>query len=159
MSQKSCARLLKAILLTAAVMAAVLFFVAAPFIAVGAANDYPEYHFALIPWLVFILASSVPIFIALGEAWGIFTRIGRDRSFCSENALAMRHISILAGVEGGYLLAGDIIMYFFVVSHPSIFLLIAAAAAAALMVCGLCAVLSILISKASGMQDEIDLTI
>ena len=159
MSQKSCANILKIIVLIAAAALAVVYFVLAPTVATDTVRNYPEYDFAFWPWLLFVLISSVPVFWALGQAWMIFSRIGLDRSFCRENADSMRLIAVLAAAEGAYLVLGDILLAVFVVTHPGIFLFFLLLALAAFMVCGVCAALSMLIRKASALQEESDLTI
>ena len=159
MSQKNCANILKIIVVLAFIGIAAVYFGVAPKIAFNTAENYPEFAFALWPWLSFVLISCVPVFWALAEAWGIFTRIGNDRSFCRENAVSMRRIAILAAAESAYLLLGDIAMAVFVINHPGIFLFILILAVIAVMVCGVCWALSLLIKKASNLQEENDLTI
>lgn len=159
MSQKSCANMLKSILLLAAVAAAAVYFLLAPHIAVKVMQTYPEYAYAFWPWLGYVLLSCVPVFWAFAEAWAIFTRIGHNRSFCPENTASMRRISILAACESVYLLSGNLVLSIFVVNHPGIFLFFMMLAFLALIVCGVCAALSMLIGKASTLQEENDLTI
>ncbi len=159
MSQKNCANMLKAILLLAAAAVAAIYFVLAPHIAVKVVRNYPEYIYAFWPWLGYVLLSCIPVFWAFADAWAIFSRIGLDRSFCPENVRSMRRISILAAAESIYLMAGNIVLSLFVVNHPGIFLFFTVLAFLALIACGVCAALSMLIRKASTLQEENDLTI
>ena len=159
MSQKNCANMLKGIVLLAAAAAAAVYFILAPHIAVDVVRNYPEYGYAFWPRLGYVLLSCIPVFWAFADAWAIFTRIGLDHSFCAENARGMRHIAILAAAESAYLLAGNLALSFFVVNHPGVFLFFTVLAFLALIVCGVCAALSMLIQKASRLQEENDLTI
>ena len=105
-------------------------------------------------WLIAVLC-----YLALGKFWGICTRIGRDNSFCRENARAMGHISILAFLAAGVIAGVDVWLYFVkllgkiqAVGH---FFLVFAA-------CGLGVValaLSRLIQNAALLKEENDLTI
>jgi len=106
-----------------------------------------------------VLISCIPVYWALFAAWNIFTRIGLDRSFCDENARDMRTISILSAIDGGYFLIGSIAVTLLVTGHPTILLLFAALSLAAFILSGVSAALSLLIRKASRLQEENDLTI
>ena len=169
MSQKKCAYLLKAVVILVAIVTCVLYFVAVPRLAQRVLQRVPYYAAAYWPWLGYVLASCIPVFWALAEAWTIFTRIGLDRSFCQENANAMRCIAVLAGVEAGYMLLGfvgleiwawtDANLAMLLSYHPSFYLLFLFLAFLASMVCAVCGVLCLLIRKASRLQEENDLTI
>ncbi|MBQ3879459.1 MAG: DUF2975 domain-containing protein [Oscillospiraceae bacterium] len=169
MSQKQCANLLKVVLIAAAIAVTFVYFYLAPMVAKTFLALVPAYAFAYWPWLGFVLISCIPVYIALVEVWAIFTRIGRDRSFCPENADSMRAVAILAGAEALYLLLGFGGMWIWSMhngflrglfqTHPGIFFIFVFLAFAAGMVCALCAALTMLIRKANRLQEENDLTI
>lgn len=159
MSQKNCANLLRAIVIIAAIAASAVYFLLVPSLAVFFRDAYPEFAFAFWPWLCYVLISCIPVYWALFAAWNIFTRIGLDRSFCDENARDMRTISILSAIDGGYFLIGSIAVTLLVTGHPTILLLFAALSLAAFILSGVSAALSLLIRKASRLQEENDLTI
>ena len=54
------------------------------------AQNNPNLSYMYAPCLVYAVLASVPIFISLAFAWQIFTEIGRDNSFCVENAKRLR---------------------------------------------------------------------
>jgi hypothetical protein len=169
LTQKQCARLLKAVVILVAAVAGVVYFAAVPWIARRVLQHVPIYEAAYLPWLIYVLASCIPVYWALAEAWTIFTRIGLDRSFCQENARAMRIVAILAAIEAGYMLLGfagleiwaaaDAHLAMLLSYHPGFYLIFLFLAFLAAMVSAACGALSMLIRKASRLQEENDLTI
>ncbi len=169
MTQKQCARLLKTVVILVAAVVCVLYFIAVPRLAERVLQRVPIYAAAYWPWLIYVLLSCIPVFWALAEAWTIFTRIGRDRSFCPENANAMRVVAILAGIETVYMLLGfvglriwawtDAHLAMLLTYHPGFSLLFLFLAFFAAMISVVCGALTLLIRKASRLQEESDLTI
>lgn len=105
-------------------------------------------------WLIALLC-----YLALALFWGICTRIGKDNSFCRENARAMKSIGLLAFGVGVLILCGCLFLGLVgALSGPlcvlSFFVLCAA--------CGIgviCFALSALIRNAAKLKEENDLTI
>ena len=161
MSQKNLSRWLKAILAGMAVCGAVLYGYALPAVGVGIMNRYPgeDLLAAFWSWMIVLWLSAVPCYIVLGLGWQIADNIGEDRSVSRKNARNLKWISWLAAGDTAYFFLAEIVLLFLNRNHPgvliaSLFLLfigISVAAAAA--------VLSHLVEKAAGMQEENDLTI
>lgn len=117
-------------------------------------------HNAQSVYLAVCTVLFIPLFLALWELWHIFAEIGRDNSFCMENALRLRRVSFyalgdtllelvsvflfaLCGIDGGF---GWLVLKLF-------FMLVGIAMAVA------CAALSHLTRKAALLKAENDLTI
>ena len=163
MGQKELSLLLKVVVvvLTVFLAAVLIFFV--PMLGHNVADYYmgDPVKSVVFGWIVpvIVAASSVPGFIALWLAWRIFTEIGRNNSFCAENARRLRLISRLA--------LGDTCVYVVLAvsvlalgpKHPSVPLIFVAVTlfGAAVTVC--CAALSHLTQKAADLKDDNDLTI
>ena len=163
MSQKELSVLLKAVVAVLAVFLAAVLVFFVPLLSATVAQFYEGQPVRRaifgygIPGIV--AASSVPGFVALGLAWRIFTEIGRNNSFCAENARRLRTISRLA--------LGDTCLYVVLAvavlalgpKHPSVPLIFVAVTlfGAAVTVC--CAALSHLTQKAADLKSDNDLTI
>lgn len=107
-------------------------------------------------WLV-----STPCLLALVKFYKICCRIGKDNSFCTENAKALKDMSffmltvVVLSSIGMAVLVFSGLYYYFKFSGAAI--LIAIIIAVTLSV--VCAALSHLVQKASALQEEHDLTV
>ncbi len=101
----------------------------------------------------------VPLFAALWELWHIFAEIGRDNSFCLENALRLRRVSFYALADTILELISAMLLLSLDASHlvwlPVKLLLMLVGTAMAVA----SAALSHLTRKAALLKDENDLTI
>lgn len=101
----------------------------------------------------------VPLFAALWELWHIFAEIGRDNSFCLENALRLRRVSFYALADTILELTSALLLLSLDTSSlvwlPVKLLLMLVGIAMAVA----CAALSHLTRKAALLKDENDLTI
>lgn len=122
----------------------------------------PDDSCAAIMWLpavAFCWLTALPCFACLWQFWGICTRIGEDRSFCRENAAALRRIS--------QFLFADCVLYVIVGTAlgtlgwltPGRALLGVTILLVGITLTVLSAALSHLILKASELQQDADLTI
>lgn len=108
-----------------------------------------------------IWLTAVPSFMCLGKFWGICTRIGRDQSFCPENAAALKRMS-------QFMLADTVLYAVFLIwfcfsgwaaEAAWLFFPILLAIFICVTLTVLCAALSHLVKRASDLQEEQDLTI
>ena len=159
MRQKELSRWLRAIVVLGWIGCAVLSAVVLPTLAREAAVAAPELAYLRWPYLGLFWVGMVPVVLALWHAWCIFGEIGRDNSFCEENARRLRIISLLALGDTIFCAVGAIGLFACNALHPGLFLL-------ALLICliGLClfvatAALSHLTLKAALLQEESDLTV
>ncbi|MDO4710582.1 MAG: DUF2975 domain-containing protein [Peptostreptococcaceae bacterium] len=111
------------------------------------------------PCLTFIWIACCPIYMALYQAWMIFTNIGEDNSFCEDNILRLKIISRLSIiVVSMYSFAAFALLFMDLVSIY-IFLAIFVILFASIFIAVLSAVLSHLVKKAVELKNENDLTI
>ena len=119
----------------------------------------PELSHLFWPCLLFLWATLLPVLAALVLAWLIFAEIGRDNSFCMENARRLRAISILALIDTMLYIVWIVALGMLNVLHPSVLI---GSVCIVFMGVGFtvgAAALSHLAQKAAALKDENDLVI
>ncbi len=159
MKQKSLSNWLKAIIIGMGIIGLVFYGLVVPELGNDLVSHYPEYSSAYYLWIGFLWLTAVPCYIVLYFAWKISDNIGKDNSFCKENAVSMKHISTLAAGDSIFFFAGNIIYLIIGFNHPSIVLAALAVVFIGISIAVAAAVLSHLILKATEMKEENDLTI
>lgn len=159
MEQKNLARWLKFIIIGVGVCGLIGYLSVVPGYGQSLIRRYPEFSSWFIPWMIVILLTAVPIYIALYFAWRIAVNIGKDNSFSYENANALRWIARLAIIDVAYFFCANLLMGFLEMNHPGVILLsfVVDFAGVAAAVCF--AALSHLVLKAAKIKEENDLTI
>ena len=159
MKQKSLSKWLKAAIVLIGISGLVVYLFVIP--SEGQALKYsnPEFSNRYLPWLVFILLTGVPVYVALFFAWKVAENIGRNNSFSKENARYLKWISYLAAGDSVYFLLGNFILLLLNMSHPGVFLLAFTVIFLGEAISVAAACLSHLIQKAVDLQEESDLTI
>ncbi len=150
MKQKELSILLRAVVALAAV-AAVVFFAVLVFVTLQSVQHQNWQQWPLLAVLILF----IPLFLSMYDLWRIFTEIGRDNSFCLENALRLRRISFYALFDTVLLLAG-VVAALVLQFNPYARIFLALMGRAATVAC---AALSHLTRKAALLKDENDLTI
>lgn len=160
MKQKTLAIWLKLIIIGVAICGLIICAVVLPTLGRNIALSYEgEFDYAFWPCLIFLWLTALPCFAALAIGWRIASNIGRDRSFCMENARLISVISILAAADSAFFFVGNIVLLFLNMNHPGFVLLswIVVFLGIALSI-GL-ACLSHFARKAAALQEENDLTV
>lgn len=159
MKQKVLARHLKMAIICLAVFGVLVYGVVIPTYGEEIVSANPEMADRFWPWLTLFLLTAVPCYAALVLCWKIAADIGRDRSFCQENADRMRWISNLAFGDVMLFFCGNAILLFQSMSHPGVFLLslLPDMLGVAIAICA--AALSHLIYKSALLQQDADLTV
>lgn len=122
----------------------------------------PEDTCAAILWLPlvgFCWLTALPCFACLWQFWGICTRIGQNRSFCAENAAALKCISQLLFLDCLLYIAAGTAAAFLRALTPGRALLLVTILLVGVTLTVLSAALSHLIWKASELQQDADLTV
>lgn len=159
MNQRELSRWLKGLVAVSAILGLMLCFGLAPIVGSDLAESNPNLAFMFWPCLIFIWAACVPVYMALYQAWMIFTNIGEDNSFCEENVLRLKKVSRLSIIVViGYSLAAAFLLLIKMV-NLLIFMVIFIILFASIFVATSSAVLSHLVKKALELQKENDLTI
>ncbi len=159
MEQKRIANVLKIFTIAVAVVGAIFFLWLVPEIIKECANAIQGAEILCWSGTIGMWVIGVLCYIALWEFWRICTRIGRDNSFCTENARSMRNIGILAFLAAILIIGGCVYLtcvncFFGFQAIVAFWVLFIA--------CGvgiICMALSGLIQNAARLKEENDLTI
>ena len=130
-----------------------------PFLADIFKHQYPEFSYWVLPWMLALYITAVPCFLAMGISWKIASNIGKDKSFCHENARLFFWYSRLAFGDSVFFLVVSVIYWLVGMNHPGLLIadLLVVFIGMAVFCCT--AALSYLVEKAAKLQDENDLTI
>ena len=109
--------------------------------------------------LASIALSGVPCFAALWLAFGIFTEIGKNNSFCDKNAKRLGAISHLALLDTAVYIFLAVALCLLGMGHPSVVLVLGAVVLFGISMTVACAALSHLTQKAADLKADSDLTI
>ncbi len=158
MGQKELSKLLRGLVVLVGAFVLVMCALVAPMLGEEAALVTER---SAVRWVVtvFLWLTAVPGFAALFLAWRIFGEIGRDNSFCLENAMRLRSISHLALLDTVVYIAATVVLAVVNLLHPGAFLVLAAAILIGSVATVACAALSHLTRKAAELKSDNDLTI
>ena len=159
MKQKELSVWLRAVVVIGWVTCAVLSFWIVPVLARETAVGNPEYAYLYLPCLIGFWAGMVPVVIALWLAWRIFAEIGKDNSFCPENARRLTQICRLALLDTILCLAAMVVLLVLHALHPGVLLLLLFICAVGAGLSAAAASLSHLTQKAALLQEESELTV
>lgn len=159
MEQKGLARWLKGIIVGVGLCGLYGYLNVVPGYGQSLVRRFPEFAYCYMPWLVVILLTAIPIYIALFFAWKVADNIGNDRSFSRENAAALKWIARLAVIDVVYFFCANFVLAFMNMNHPGIMIMsfVLDFIGIAASVCF--AALSHLVLKAAKIQEENELTI
>ena len=159
MEQKKLAKWLKIVVIGIGICGAFIYGLLIPSCGAALVRDYPEFSYCYMPWLIFLIATAIPCYIALYYAWKIFDNIGKDLSFTRDNAKYLKWISWLAAGDAAYFFLGNIVLWFSGMNHPGIVLYSLIVVFAGIAISVAAAALSHLVLKAAVLQEESDLTV
>lgn len=159
MDQKVLSKWLKIIILGVGLCGLVVYGLIIPDYGKSLVTQYPEFSDRFVPWLIFLLATGIPCYIALVLGWRIAGSIGQNRSFTRENAKRLSAVSRLAAGDAGFLFAGNVVLFLADMSHPGVFLGLLLIVFTGIAVAIAAACLSHLAQKAAVLQEQSDLTI
>lgn len=159
MKQKELSRWLRVVVVIGWIACLLLSVVVVPKLATDAALDLPEFAYLAMPCLAIFWLGMIPVILALWYAWKIFGEIGRDNSFCRENARRLRVISWLALADTVLCVLSMVVLIVLNALHPAVFLLMLLIAVIGAGLAVAAAALSHLTLKAALLQEENDLTV
>ncbi len=160
MKQKTLSIWLKFIILGCAFCGLMVYAIGIPTLGQSiAALDNHAYTDYYLPWLIFIWLTAIPCYLVLLFAWNIARNIGKDRSFCMENAVALKRISTLAVIDSVFFFLGNIVMLLLNMNHPSIVLFSLLIVFVGIAIGVTATALSHLVEKATDLQEQSDWTI
>ena len=150
-------RTLKGVVAFLAVMVAVYYVAIFPSRIREIGLQEPELDWLVTPGIIAISLSAIPIAVALVLFWKICTEIGRDNSFCYQNAHWLSGIGVCALIDTAYCAVGTVTLE--IIAGSPIWLLGTAVCVAGLAIALAAFLLSHLVLKAADMKSENDLTI
>lgn len=159
MKQKELSRWLQAIVIVCWVLCAVMGFLVAPWVFRQIAEADPARAWLTPMRLIVFWVALVPVIVALGLGFRIFGEIGRDNSFCPENARRLKIISYLAAGDTILVLLYSLALLPMNALYPAQMLLHLGILFVGVAVTVASAALSHLTHKAAVLQDENELTI
>ena len=159
MEQKTLSRWLKAALIGVGIFGLAVCAVILPAYAQSVRDANPEMADRYWWWLGFLWLTALPCFAALIVGWRIAMNIGRDRSFCQENARYLKRVSQLAAGDTVFFFVGSVVLMFMNMSHPGVVLASLLIVLVGVAVSVAAAALSHLVLKAALLQEQSDLTI
>lgn len=159
MNQKELSRWLRVVVVIGWIACALLSVLVMPKLAADTVLMYPEFKHLARPCMVLFWIGMLPVILALWHAWMIFGAIGRDNSFCRDNARRLRIISVLAMTDTILCVAAILALLALGALHPGVFLLLLLITVIGAGIAVAAAALSHLTLKAAVLQDENDLTI
>ena len=159
MNQKTLSLWLKLVLAGAAVCLAAVFVWVLPWGEGALMEEHPVFREYGGAWTALLGVCAAVCLAGIAVGWRIAANIGRDRSFCMENARNLGIIAVLAAADGVLFFVGNAVFLACGMSHPALFfrsllpVFLAAAASVG------AAALSHLVQKAAVLQEQNDLTI
>lgn len=159
MSHKSLSKWMKVIIFIFGLCGIAIFGLVTPVIGTDLKNEYPEFAYAFIPWLVFILIMAIPCYAVLVLGWKIASSIGNDNSFSNSNAKRLKYVSVLTLVTSIYFFAGNVVFLLLNINHPGILLASLFITFVGTAISAASAILSYLVKKAAKLQEQSDWTI
>lgn len=160
MKQKELSLALKGIVILCLAVGILLCCVLVPELGLDAAASLPEYAWLFWPCLIFVFVTCVPVIIVLALVWQMAGRIGKDNSFCFENAKALKQICALSCLDMGlYVLAAIVGFVLMKGLHPFLLLFLFLILCIGTAIAVVSAALSHIVHKGAEMKAEQDLTI
>ncbi|MBQ9264203.1 MAG: DUF2975 domain-containing protein [Clostridia bacterium] len=159
MEHKKVSRYLIAAGILAALVGGVVFFVFVPFEAVLCRALYPEWAHLFWPGLALTWIIAGLYMFAMADYFRICGRIGKDQSFCMENARGLHRIAWLLIAAGGVILATALACFLGNVGNFGFTLMLLAVAVASAAMGVLAWGLGKLLARAVRLKEENDLTV
>ena len=119
-------------------------------------QSYERWHY---PWLALIWFTAVPYYITMYCLFRIAVNIGKDKSFCIQNATYLKWISYLASIASYLVFAMEVLYMVLGMEHQGTALGLLIIIIFGIAVSIASALLSHMVVKAARLQEENELTI
>lgn len=111
------------------------------------------------PWMVLLWLSAVPCYAVLFLGWKVAENIGKDESFCTQNATYLKWVAYLALGDSVFIFVAHVIFLVLDMSAAVVMLVIIVIVFIGIAISICAASLSHLVMKAAEIKEENDLTI
>ena len=159
MEQKTLSKWISLVLIGAALIGFVIFFVIVPVYGQSLLRAYLEFSNRFWPWLIFLWLFAIPCYAAIIVGLRISNRIGLDQSFSMENADSLKLISYLAAGDTLFFALGNCALLLLNMSHPGVMVAALFISFIGFAIAIASAALSHLVRKAAVIKEENDFTI
>jgi len=159
MKQDAFSKYLKGLVIAMAVLGLLLCVFFVPGFGMDIVKANPNLAYLYYPSLVFVYFTAIPVYVSLWNAWKIFCNIGKNNSFCFENARRLKHISYLASADTFLYVAAAIALVSMDALGWNALIFIVVIVFIGLAMAIVCSSLSHLVDKAATLKEENDLTI
>lgn len=159
MSSKTLCAMVRTAVIAAAVCGLAVCCYFLPALGADIAKNNPEFAYCYLPWLLFLLAASLPCFAILGLVWIVSVAINKEQVFTVRTARIVKMSAILLLCDVGFFFCGNIAFLLLDMSHPSVLLISLFVDVFGVSLALLAAVLSRYLTKAAVLQEEADGTI
>jgi hypothetical protein len=122
-------------------------------------RDFPEFEYLVMPSIIVISLSAIPVLVALALFWMICSNIARENSFCIANAKYLTAIGICSIIDSVYCFAFAVYLGSVGASSPGTAIICLGIIVAGLAIAVAAFLLSHLVYKAAQMEDEIKHTV
>lgn len=119
----------------------------------------PEFSYAYVPWMIFLLITLIPCYIVVVLGFMIASRIAKEDAFSFANSKLLKGVAICAAADSAFFLLGNIVLLFVNMNHPGIVLLSLLIVFIGASIAVASYVLSELTANAAAIRDENALTI
>ena len=156
MSQKKLEHYLKALIIGTALCGLLIYLVIMPHCL---REMFPDSRTSRAIWMAFLLPALIPCYRVLSYGWQIAGRIGADHSFCTENALALKRISLLAALDTAYVLLTQTVFLPLGLSRATVAMFALVLVFIGIAISTAAIALAHLVEKAAKLQEENDATV
>ncbi len=120
---------------------------------------FPEQGTRVLAWMIFLAIALIPCYAVLVFGWKIAVNIGKERSFCSDNAAYLGHIARLSLLDTAFVFLVQIAFVLLNFTHPTLILIALLVLFIGISVTISAILLAHLVEKATMLQAESDATI
>ena len=130
-----------------------------PAIGADIIQSNPEFTHWYLPWLIFLLITSMPCFVILALVWKVSSAIKQERVFTFQTARLVKIAAMIMFCDVIFFFAGNFVLFLLNMNHPGIFFLSFFVDVFGIALALSAAILSRYLTKAAVLQEEADGTI
>lgn len=146
--------LLKVIIIIMAVLGFGGYGIVVPWALSTFVEQYPEFAYYYIPWLIFIMITALPLYAILALGWSVSNEMKKDMLFTRKNAKSLRLVAFLLGGDAVFFFIGNIIYWMLNLNHPGVVIAAFVFCVFVVLISLAVNILADMINKASAIREE-----
>ncbi|MBQ7505216.1 MAG: DUF2975 domain-containing protein [Ruminococcus sp.] len=154
MSNQKLSVLLKIIIVIMALLGVGAYGVVLPWSLSTFVEQYPEFSYFYMPWLIFLLITALPLYAILALGWSVSCEMKKDMLFTKKNAKSLRFVAILLGGDAVFFFIGNIVYGLLNINHPGVAVAAFFFSVFVVLISAAVAILASMIDKASVIREE-----